>query len=810
MATYYVDTASTGGNGTTQATSGANAAFATVAAVNAGSFSPGDSILFKKGCVWREQLTVPSSGSSGNPITFGAYGSGADPIISASDLKDSGYSEYSSTIDGSVTQANLWLSLVDGAAFVDFSNTDSAALTSNLGALITISDHIGGAGHRISGYIKAAGTGSTPNRSGSEKFTNTDFANTTGITTSNASIASVAGGQSGNCLEVTNSASNGFAQEVITTATVGALYKLSIYAKKGTGTYISIGIQEQASPYILYATTGSFAAPADWTQYSLHAIAINVNIKGTFTNGSASTTTQLFDTASLQQVVSPSQYGVTITTTSGGSTYNWDMSDAGSFDWNDTAGYSYSIQAVSDVIWQIALTTEPKVVYFDGVLGTHVASADECNGSGKWYWVSDVFYVYSASDPATAFTNPGVEAGTRNSAIHTNNKIYLTFDELILRDGNNVNDSVVHVGSVTVTGFIIQNCTIERGRGAGINLLGSSTATSATIDACTIRDNAGFGILSDYVYTTATVSNSTFTGNGWAALIDSIYYADIISKLDNFNIFGNDFSNVAPNGSTDPTGNHCHNIYAEATTATIEIYDNVFHDNLYGDGVKTQASANIYRNRFYGNSGSGIEIGTNGAINVGVLAYCNIFYGNCTNNNQGAIEESNKGAGTLSLTAYNNSFYKNGTYADINIQENITALILKNNCVYSNTAAYAYRSPTQSAATINNNCIYGPSGNPVYYNGASRSWATWQGLGFDMAGINTDPLFVSPTDFHLQAGSPCINAGVDVGLITDYSGDDLFRLPDIGALEVLKVSRPSNFIRALKVGNGMSRSEQAS
>jgi len=73
--TYYVDTASTaGGTGTTTATTGADRAWATIAEVNAFAFDAGDSILFKRGCTFREQLTVPSSGSAGLPITFGAYG----------------------------------------------------------------------------------------------------------------------------------------------------------------------------------------------------------------------------------------------------------------------------------------------------------------------------------------------------------------------------------------------------------------------------------------------------------------------------------------------------------------------------------------------------------------------------------------------------------------------------------------------------------------------------------------------------------------------------------------------------------------
>ncbi|MFC1615314.1 MopE-related protein [Patescibacteria group bacterium] len=53
----------------------------TIAKVNSMSFNPGDNILFKRGEIWKEQLTVSSSGESGNRITYGAYGVGENPII---------------------------------------------------------------------------------------------------------------------------------------------------------------------------------------------------------------------------------------------------------------------------------------------------------------------------------------------------------------------------------------------------------------------------------------------------------------------------------------------------------------------------------------------------------------------------------------------------------------------------------------------------------------------------------------------------------------------------------------------------------
>ncbi|HWY20898.1 MAG TPA: hypothetical protein VNX26_06720 [Candidatus Acidoferrum sp.] len=76
--TYYVSS-STGNDANSGTSSGA--AWQTVAKVNGQTFLPGDSILFKRGDVWNESLATASSGSSGNPITFDAYGSGAAPNL---------------------------------------------------------------------------------------------------------------------------------------------------------------------------------------------------------------------------------------------------------------------------------------------------------------------------------------------------------------------------------------------------------------------------------------------------------------------------------------------------------------------------------------------------------------------------------------------------------------------------------------------------------------------------------------------------------------------------------------------------------
>lgn len=76
---YYV---SNSGNDNNSGTS-TSSPWKTLAKVSSFTgFAAGDQILFSRGQVFYGKLIVNNSGTSGNPITFGAYGSGANPVIS--------------------------------------------------------------------------------------------------------------------------------------------------------------------------------------------------------------------------------------------------------------------------------------------------------------------------------------------------------------------------------------------------------------------------------------------------------------------------------------------------------------------------------------------------------------------------------------------------------------------------------------------------------------------------------------------------------------------------------------------------------
>ena len=83
--TYYIDFS--WGNDSSAGTS-IFTPWQTINKINNSSFQGGDSILFKRGEVWKERLVFPSSGNAFSPIVIGSYGEGNLPIITGVDNYD--------------------------------------------------------------------------------------------------------------------------------------------------------------------------------------------------------------------------------------------------------------------------------------------------------------------------------------------------------------------------------------------------------------------------------------------------------------------------------------------------------------------------------------------------------------------------------------------------------------------------------------------------------------------------------------------------------------------------------------------------
>ncbi len=106
---------------------------------------------------------------------------------------------------------------------------------------------------------------------------------------------------------------------------------------------------------------------------------------------------------------------------------------------------------------------------------------------------------------------------------------------------------------------------------------------------------------------------------------------------------------------------------------------------------------------------------------------------------------------------------------------------IKNNIFTGFLEAAIIAKSQMSGGTLNNLVL---AKNIYYNNGNNNALKTIRftptGISDDH-GIIADPLFVSSTDFHLQASSPAKGAGINVGLATDKDGLTLQNPPSIGA-----------------------------
>ncbi|HAR40192.1 MAG TPA: hypothetical protein DCR68_02305 [Coprothermobacter sp.] len=248
---------------------------------------------------------------------------------------------------GTFTKANARCSYVDGTAFAEASGLDlSAYAGTDLGStpyFIQIEDS---AGKVCQGYLGAAGVGETL---GAELLTNPTFdANTTGWEPINCTIASVAGGQSNNCCELTRTGgTTQYFRVVSTTPAVGALVKASFYVKSGTSGNESYSLDVHSnSPTIWIAFTNGTSSDS-WVQASGYMVNPGtgsfwfIPIKNTATAG-----TMLFDETSLKTVADCAVTGLHVMSTKNGTTQNW-ASQASGFNYGDSSGYKYRVYKVN-------------------------------------------------------------------------------------------------------------------------------------------------------------------------------------------------------------------------------------------------------------------------------------------------------------------------------------------------------------------------------------------------------------------------------------------------------------------------------
>lgn len=367
------------------------------------------------------------------------------------------------------------------------------------------------------------------------------------------------------------------------------------------------------------------------------------------------------------------------------------------------------------------------------------------------------------------------------------------------------------------TNNTIKNCIIN---GAGTStaqttagiLAGSGTTIGGPAEAPnnnnTITNNHIYGVQNS-IYNQGNAGfdqNWTITNNDFGSTVEAEknrFRGMLMGNANNFVISGNtvlgvtNFSGTTgansgiqlafgvSNGTV--TGNrisNIHNLSASGTGAfgmqlSASPVTNVLIANNFIWDIQAAGSATVASN------GHGITI--NGAVSAGGYK----IYHNTINMN------TNQASGTTAAVNVTNAVVASG------------AIDLRNN-ILANTQTTGNRYAVYSAAaagvfsTINYNDYFAP--NVGFIGGSARTTlADWQAAtGQDANSMAVDPVFVSPTDLHLQSTSPVINMGVGgTGVTDDIDGDLRDAQPDIGADEFVKVGQPGTlqFSSATYTGN---------
>jgi len=316
------------------------------------------------------------------------------------------------------------------------------------------------------------------------------------------------------------------------------------------------------------------------------------------------------------------------------------------------------------------------------------------------------------------------------TAIYIHDKVY---GNLQINDNNIVRTRYggiyTYYGAIYGTAEISGNtiATSLGGTGDGIQLLGNlySDATMSRNNITTTVGYLGRGINTNYIYGDLWINENNITAED--GIVISRGYGDATTNGNNINTtyrFG---------------------ILYGTLHGALEIKENVIHLPSFGTGIyisnTVYGKATILRNVIDPNF------------------YAGIWFG----------EYGKKWIGSHSLIAHNTIYQANdyGIYIDPAVPETIA---VKNNIIVG----------TSNATTIG---IYGGvSGNCTKGVGYNDLWTcnlTLSTYNPAYGDISADPMFADPTegDFRLQEGSPCIDAGIDIGL--PYEG----LAPDMGAYE---------------------------
>lgn len=438
----------------------------------------------------------------------------------------------------------------------------------------------------------------------------------------------------------------------------------------------------------------------------------------------------------------------------------------------------------TNAIYQESFPHEARVIVQNNELLTYLVwkkdvqttFAGASPGSFSWEARTKKAYVW-CTDSADPDTHTMQVAAMNRNDTHEYGIRIRNVSDIIVQDIEIVNTTHSGIRVQPTAGHDTNNITLRRllirNTGSkGIEIINGHNSSGGLheikgilIASCIIHDTNYHGIILSYGVDGAVVRNNTIYRTGWSL----------------------DGSHGITAWSNKPKS-YVHDCIIEGNTT----YECRARASTGAEGAGIQADDLtkdcIYRNNIsYNNEGSGLYFnGTSG---------CKFYYNICYGNGTSLISKGKfRGGITLSqpvdIEVYNNVFFNNDPCGIAWWGNTTNGLSIKNNITAKNIV-YEIRSGVDAGRNVecDYNCIFHSDGG-IYLRwlGSEATWTKWKSIpGQHEHSLRANPLYVDEpkNNFNLQADSPCIDKGTDVGLKKDINGNDVpyGQGVDIGASE---------------------------
>lgn len=594
--------------------------------------------------------------------------------------------------------------------------------------------------------------------------------------------------------------------ELFTSFTAGVTYPYQTLTFSNDTISSAINTTSWSSVYVdnivVITDSSDYEITFDLTLNSGTAPTVILIGNGNAITGNESTTSYVADAGANSDTLTVTTAGTYDLTFYQSAVGNWSLSDL-------------SIKKISagDSVWQKSgITVEPNLAYLNDTVATQQDSLAACTSKGDWYYDggSNIFYIYSTSDPSG-----NVEIAQREEVVDLGVTNYITFENLTMQHANYT--ACIISNSSGGGNYTFDSCTVQDNAFTAFYFYDVS---DVVIDLCTITRNGwqektGVGIW--FVTKTAWSSNFTFTNNtlsyiGQTGIYSSTNYLDPTQYgYTNWAIHDNNISHCFDAGIY-PAGVDTLAIYnntidscgdftdagedyaiAISNCRNTDIYNNTITNQLNNDAIQmwssnTYALSTIWNVRIFNNSIVGVTNGSGIGGNVygdSSAQNVQVYYNLIADVEKYGIHFGTESVDSIAypINIFNNTIYETGIRS-IDITVNFP-VVLRNNIMYKDTTAVGYNmdeNSSTSGLTTSNNLWISNAGGLLKYNGTNYN--TGNITTFEATAQTADPAFtVNGSDFTLQAGSPAINAGTDVGLTQDILGNPIVGNPDIGCYE---------------------------